>query len=64
VGQIPQVSRFIGRNVARIQAALPFRGFLDLPESGFVKHLGEITEIERGAMLSIAENEIRKPAAQ
>src|SRR5271157_5863546 len=62
--QIHRVSRFIRRNSASIQAALPFRRFLHLPESRFAKHLAEITEIERGPVLSIAEDEIRKPAAE
>src|ERR1700687_5328201 len=62
--QIHRVPRFIGRNAAGIQTAHSFRGFLDPPETYFAKHFAEITEIERGPVLSIAENEIRKPAAQ
>src|ERR1035437_8870447 len=64
MGQIRRVSQFIRRNAGRIQTALPFRGFFDPSEARFAKHLGEIAEIECGAVLSIAENEIRKPAAQ
>src|SRR5208282_4453516 len=62
--EIRRVSRFIRRNAASIQAALAFRGFLHLPKSRFAKNLAEITEIERGPMLSIAENEIGKSAAE
>src|ERR1019366_6516251 len=62
--QIPGVSRLIRRNAAAIQAALSFRRFLYFPESRFVKHLVKITEIERGAVLSIAKNKIRKSAAE
>jgi hypothetical protein len=62
--QFHRVSRFIGRNTGAIQSALSFRGSLHLPESRFPEYLAEITEIEGGPVLSIAENEIRKPAAE
>ena len=64
VRQVRRVSRFVRRNARSIQAALPFRGFLHSPESRFAQHLAHITEIERSPVLSIAENEIRKPAAE
>src|SRR5208282_4990381 len=62
--QIHRVSRFKRRNARSIQAALPFRRFFHLPKSRFAQHFAEITEIERGPVLSIAKNEIRKPAAE
>src|SRR5208283_5859243 len=62
--QVPRVSRLVGGNIGTVQAAPPFFGFFHFAEAGFPENFVEMCEVESGAMLSVAENEIGKPAAE
>src|SRR5208282_1799731 len=64
VGQIPGVARLVRWHALAVQAAFPFRRFLDFNKTGLPEHFIEVAEIEGGAMLAVAKNEIRKSATE
>src|SRR6266699_1874581 len=64
MGQLHRIARLVGWNMGLVQAANPLCGSLNFPETRFPEHFVEISKVKGGAVLSIAENKIGKPAAE